>query len=179
MKKIIMIFAVSMFFITSCGSDSNKGKTSEPRKETKEEIHSIIESTEKEVYGVAPENINQSKAKLLAMYYVKYAAFKDSLAPEYLYKAAGIYMNTGEPRKSIDALNEIIKDYPSFDKIENCYFLRAYVYDDKMKDFKNAQKYYTEYIDKYPKGDFSNDAKLLRENLGKSTEQMFEEIEKK
>jgi tetratricopeptide (TPR) repeat protein len=175
-----MIFAVSMFLLSSCGggSGTEKKATNETQKKTKEEIKKLIETNEKAVFDVPPEDINESKAKFLAGFYIEYAAFKDSLAPEYLYKAAGIFMNSGEPKKAIKALNEVINDYPDYDKVENCYFLRAYVYDDKLKDYNNARKYYDTYLEKYPNGDFAPDAKMLRDNLGKSTEEVFEEIEK-
>ena len=180
MKKLLIILSVAAFFFTSCGSDNTKeAKKPSPEKMTKEELQSVIESTEKQVFDVPPEKINPSKAKFLAGYYVKYAEYGDSLAPEYLYKAAGIFMNTKEPMKALKALDEIINKYPSFNKAENCYFLKAFVYDDKMKDTADARKYYNEYLNKYPDGDFSDDARLLIKNLGKSTDEIFNEIEKK
>ncbi len=180
MKKLVLIFAAAAIVFSACNSNNNKSSSvQESNKETKQELLQMIKNTEKEVFDVPPEKINQSKAKFLAGYYVQYAAFGDSLAPEFLYKAAGIYMNTGAPAKSIDALNEIINKHPDFNKIENCYFLRGFVYDDKLKDTVNAGKYYREYLQKYPKGDFAPDARLLLENMGKSTEEIFEEIKKK
>jgi len=180
MKKIlIVIIAFTAFFVTSCENEGTSKKKAESVNLTKEELQSIIKNTEKEVFDVPPEKINQSKVKFLASYYVKYAAYGDSLAPEYLYKAAGIYMNTHEPVKAIKALDEIINKYPSYNKTENCYFLRGFVYDDKLKDTANARKYYKEYLIKYPNGDFSKDTKLLLENMGKSNEEIFKELEDK
>lgn len=178
MKKISLLLIVSLFIFSAC-NNKTKEKKDESKTSSKKEILNKIKKTEKEVFDVPPEKINPSKANILAEYYIEYAAFGDSLAPEYLYKATGILMNTGNPRKAVKAINEILEKYPEFDKTENCYFLRAFVYDDKIKDTSRAGQYYREYLKRYPDGDFAPDAKLLLKNMGKSTEEIFKELEKK
>ncbi len=176
MKKLLTAFVFLAFFTVSCNNTDTKKDTT---KLDKQALGQLIKNFEKEVFNVPPDKLSKEKTVKLADYYVEYAKYKDSLAPEYLYKASGIYMNTGNPEKAAELLNRLIKEYPDFDKTENCYFLRAFVYDDKLKDYDKAKEYYEIYLKKYPKGEFADDAKILKENLGKSTEEIFKELQKK
>jgi tetratricopeptide (TPR) repeat protein len=177
MKKLSFLLLLIALFNLSCSNNSSQGDAKEVSM-SKEAFLKKIKDQEKKVFSQSPEKLNDLKLKELADQYVEYALYGDSLAPEFLYKAAGIYMNTGKPKKAISSLNKIINHYPDFNKLENCYFLKAFVYDDKLKDYSNAGKFYKEYLNKYPKGVFADDAKLLIKNLGKSTEEIFKEIKK-
>jgi tetratricopeptide (TPR) repeat protein len=181
MKKILG-FVIAVLILTSCGnSDGTKKKLNNFNNNeiSKTEVLNVIKGLEGEVYGVSPDKVNKSKALLLAKYYVNYSSYGDSLAPQYLYKASGIYMNSDNPKKALSALNEIIRKYPDFDKLENCYFLRGFIFDDQLKKYDSAKNAYNEYLKKYPNGDFADDSKVLIENLGKSEEEVFEKLEEK
>lgn len=46
-----------------------------------------------------------------------------------------------------------------------------------MADYKNAEKYYKLFLEKYPNNDFTDDAEISLKNLGKTPEQLIEEFE--
>jgi TolA-binding protein len=52
-------------------------------------------------------------------------------------------------------------------------------YDNDLKDFAKAGKYYNEFLTKYPNNDFTESAKFLLENLGKSEEELKKILDEK
>ena len=58
-------------------------------------------------------------------------------------------------------------------------FMKAFLFDESLKDVENARKYYQEFIDKYPNHEFAKQAKLLMENLGKSQEEVLKSLQGK
>ena len=58
-------------------------------------------------------------------------------------------------------------------------FLKAFTFDNDLKDYENARKYYEEFLAKYPNNEFAESAKFLLDNLGKSDEELRQIIEQK
>jgi TolA-binding protein len=102
---------------------------------------------------------------------------KDSLAPVYLFKAAGIAMNTGDGGKAIGLFDKLLKDYPSSPKAALGLFFKGYVQENLLKNLDQAKETYLLFIEKYPDNDFADDAQASIDNLGKTPEQMIREFE--
>ncbi len=143
----------------------------------------IKEITEKENALFSNNSPVPDKTKVTEMVelYKKFAAKlpKDSLAPVYLYKAANLLMNSDKNDDAISLLDNIIKDYENFDKIEEAYFLKAFIYDNNIKNINKARTAYSDFLKKYPKSDLADDAQISIDNLGKTPEQIIKEIELK
>ena len=88
-------------------------------------------------------------------------------------------MNIDKAKHSIELFDRIINDYPKFAKVADCMFLKAFVYDDKLKDYKKAKEAYEAFLKKYPTHEFAESAKACIENLGKSPDQLIREFEAK
>lgn len=176
MKKIVLLSSVLVLFLMACNSNVKQKKVLN-KELTKSELIKKINAGEQRLFADSTA-INKKNALALASDYQLFAARfpNDSAVPEYLYRAADILMNMGRPHQTLFIFNEIIKKYPDFDKISTCYFLRAFVYDDELKDYHAAEKYYKDFIDKYPHSDFVDDAQTLLNNLGKSPEEMIKEF---
>jgi len=177
MKKLILLTSLLAMFLWGCQSTDTK---KEPVKKelTKSELLTKIQSSEQKLFGDSVAALDKKSAMVLVTDYQSFAARfpKDSLAPEYLFKASDILMNLSRPQQTIFTFNEIIRKYPDFEKMPTCYFLRAFVYDDQLKDYKAAEKYYKEFLDKYPDSDFADDAQMLLRNLGKTPEELINEF---
>ena len=104
---------------------------------------------------------------------------KDTLTPRYLQKAGEISMNTGKPMRSIEFFNRVLNDYPNYRKAPECLFMKAFVYETSLNDLKKAQETYLEFLRKYPKHDFADDAQAMLDNLGKTPEVLVKEFEEK
>jgi len=138
---------------------------------------------EKEKNLVVAGNPVPDKTKTLEIIemYKKYADTypKDSLAPIYLYKAADLSMNFGQNEDAIKLLDRVIKDYQDFKKLPETYFLKAFIYDNNIKNIVKARAAYQDFLQKYPKSDLANDATLSLQNLGKTPEEIVKGFEVK
>ena len=59
------------------------------------------------------------------------------------------------------------------------HFLKAFIYDNNLKDIKKARTAYSDFIQKYPKHELTDDAMISMDNLGKTPEQIVKEFELK
>ncbi|MBK9272249.1 MAG: tetratricopeptide repeat protein [Saprospiraceae bacterium] len=103
----------------------------------------------------------------------------DAETPEYLFKAAETSNTLRTYEKSFSLYDWIIDQYPKHDRAPVSLFMKGFLFDGTLKDSANAAKYYNEFIQKYPDNQFAKDAKLLMQNLGKSDEEVLQELMKK
>ena len=54
-----------------------------------------------------------------------------------------------------------------------------FIKNNQIFDIESAEKYYTELIEKYPNSKYANDVKITLNNLGKTAEELFEELKLK
>lgn len=149
-------------------------------KPSKEKTVEKIKQLEKELLS-SPAKIDSTKAQLLIDLYINYAdQFKtDSISPFYLFKAADISMNIAKHQQSIGLLDRIRADYPSFSKLPDCLFLKAFIYENMCNELKKAEETYKEFLVKYPNDELASSAKAAIENLGIPPEDLIRSFEKK
>ena len=177
MRRVILFPILLAVFLVSCQSTDTR---KEPAKKelTKSELLTKIHANEQKLYGDSAAVLDKKSAIITVRDYQSFATRfpKDSLAAEYLFKASDLLMNMGRPQQTVFTFNEIIQKHPDFNKMPTCYFLRAFVYDDQLKDYKAAEKYYKEFLEKYPDSDFADDTQMLLKNLGKTPEELIKEF---
>ncbi len=159
----ILLFAI---IISSCNQNSSK-------------MVKQITEMEKELYASKTPIPDEDKVKEVLDLYIKFADTypNDTLAAEYLYKAATLSMNTNQNEKAIAILDRIIKDYSDFKKLPETYFLKAFIYDNNIKNINKAREAYTVFLQKFPKSDLVDDAAISLDNLGKTPEQIIKEFQ--
>ncbi len=102
----------------------------------------------------------------------------DSLSPEYLYKAAGLASGFNRGAQAIDLYESIIQAYPHYKRIPECYFMKAFTYENSLGNIGKANDLYNTFLDKYPDHELADDARAAINFLGKSPEEMVREFEK-
>ncbi|NQU31600.1 MAG: tetratricopeptide repeat protein [Bacteroidetes bacterium] len=174
MYKIVIVFIFSAFLLVSCNNTNNEVNSN------KEVSIEYINTLEAELFNANMTTPDFEKAKQLADMYVAYADQNpnDSIAPDFLFKAADINMNVSSPQTTIALFNNIISLYPEYKNIPTIMFLKGFVYEDQLNDYENARKYYVDFLEKYPNSDFADDALVSLNNLGKSPEELIKEFEK-
>jgi len=111
--------------------------------------------------------------------YISYAdSHKDSPeAPDYLYSAADLSLNTGKSKEALDLYNSIIYKYPDYPKAPECLFLVGYIYENYFQEYGKAKEIYESFLKKYPTHDFADDAAISIKNMGKSPEELIKSFE--
>jgi outer membrane protein assembly factor BamD (BamD/ComL family) len=170
MKKIfsLLILISGTLMLVSCS-------TSSPKDVAKAEI----EEMENSLFSDATRMIDREKAIQLIDLYKAYAEEfpGDPEAPMMLFKAGDMSMNLNKPRQAIQIFDQIMNDYPGFEKAPQCLFLKAFIYENDLKDLVAARKYYEEFLFRYPEDEFADDAVICIRNLGKSPEELIREFE--
>ncbi|HOZ88509.1 MAG TPA: tetratricopeptide repeat protein [Bacteroidia bacterium] len=110
-----------------------------------------------------------------------YHCSSDSLAPIYLIKTAQVAQAINNTPQAKIVLEQCIKDYPNFNNRVAAIFLLAQLYDEAayLNDEEQARVLYQKIIDEYPKSDWASSAKGAIRFIGKSDEQIMEELKKK
>ena len=134
-----------------------------------------IENTEMEVFS---ENgmIDRNRVDELIETYVGFADEfpEDTLAPDYLFKAGDISMNTNRSRQAIRFYDRIITEFPDYKKTPEAMFLKAYVYENNLGRLDKAKEIYETFLALYPNNEFADDAEVSLRFLGKSPEELIE-----
>ncbi|NVO18236.1 MAG: tetratricopeptide repeat protein [Bacteroidetes bacterium] len=104
---------------------------------------------------------------------------KDSLAPLYLFKAAGLCMSFNKSIQALDIYRAIRADYPTWRKAPDCLFLEGFIFENNIKDLAKAKQVYTEFIAQYPNSELRDDAENAIKYLGKPLDEVIREFEAK
>lgn len=149
---------------------------------SKESARQRIEKAEQALYGNNDQmDFKEDKVDEAIQAYTAYSQqyTKDSMAPEYLFKAADLYRLKGKPEKALDIYETIHSKYSDYRKAPHSLFLQGFVYENETGQIKKAEKKYSTFIEKYPEHDLADDARFSLKNLGKTPEQIIDDFQKK
>lgn len=123
------------------------------------------------------ENSGVIDKKMAANMILAYTQFvnefpKDQQSPIYLFKAADVSINVFHSQQTINLFNRMLSEYPHDTKAPQALFLKAFTFDNYLQEYDSAKIYYQEFLIKYPKHSFANDAEMSIKNLGKSPEEI-------
>jgi len=167
-KKLSLFITVILISVSACGPSKVKTEKN-------------IAALEKQLYSGQSMNFNKPRADSLLLMYEQFVKRypKDSLAPKYLFQAAGLAMTLGNGKKSLALYEQFMKDYPDKPKAAVCMFFKAYIYENIMANYDKAKETYLLFIEKYPDNEFVKDARAALMNIGKTPEQLVREFEEK
>jgi outer membrane protein assembly factor BamD (BamD/ComL family) len=100
-------------------------------------------------------------------------------SPILMLKAAEAAIAADNAVKAITIFDRLLADWPNSPKASQAAFMRAFTLENNLNDLPNAKIAYQDFIKKYPKDDFADDAQMALKNLGKSPEELVKEFEKK
>jgi outer membrane protein assembly factor BamD (BamD/ComL family) len=166
MKRIssLIVLVFTVLLLISCGSshDQMLSKISEMDKSMRD-AHPVDTAKVTELIGA-------------------YQAFahkfpKDSLAPEFLYKAAGLSLSFNRSMQALDIYRSIRVDYSNWKKAPECLFMQGFIFENYIKDLVKANEIYNEFIAKYPKHELTDDAENAIKYLGKPLDDVIRDFE--
>ncbi|MEI6061260.1 MAG: hypothetical protein WCR72_11160 [Bacteroidota bacterium] len=145
---------------------------------SRDEMLSKIKKMESDL-KTTPKIDSNAVTNLLGAYQNFAAKYpKDSLAPDYLYKAAGMAVGFNKGTQAIDLYESIIQTYPDYKRVPECFFMEAFAYENVLHNIGKASELYNKFLIKYPTHDLADDAEAAIKYLGKTPEEMVREFEK-
>lgn len=153
----------------------------------KSKLPKVVEPAEKmievarAVFADSIQGFNESSARVFvdACEAFAMALPEDPESPEYLFKAAETSNTLRTYEKSFSLYDWIIDNYPRHDRAPISLFMKGFLFDGTLNDSTNAARYYNEFLEKYPSNQFAKDARILLENLGKTDEEVLQDLMKK
>ena len=170
MKKIIFLLVVTPLFYWGCTNSGNENTMT-----GRDSAMTSVQNMEKALYADSSQTIKPGVAMETMIAYARFAHDfpADSLSPEYLFKAAELARAIHKGQEAVLYYDKICTDYPDYEKAPTALFLKAFTYENTLKDTANAKIGYQEFIKKYPDNQFADDAQYSLKYLGKSPEELI------
>ncbi|MEA3448833.1 MAG: hypothetical protein U9Q98_10395 [Bacteroidota bacterium] len=184
-RQYFIFFIFVVFLLYACNQkdkeQSTENETTEQDAETvqsKDDMQKQIKKHEKTLHE--DDELDVSKANDMILLYVSYASqfTKDSMVPEYLFRAAELAMNVDRPYDAVVYLQRIEKNYPGFDKMPWVVYFTGFIYDSMLNEDETAEMYYDRFLDNWPDHDRAEEVKILKSYLHMSDKEIIDRFEK-
>lgn len=144
-----------------------------------ERAQADINQLEQSLFSDSLGLLDKARADALIAQYLEYAERfpEDEMSPAYLYNAADMMMNLSGGAKAMELLTRLQEEYPQYEKVPTALFLQAFIAENHLNDLPRAEALYKAYIERYPEGEFADDARACLLHLGKSPEEMIKAFE--
>jgi outer membrane protein assembly factor BamD (BamD/ComL family) len=169
MMKNIFVAALSSVLFFQCTSHSDK-------------LLQEIAAQEKRLYAdtiITPREDSLAKATISNYEALAKEINADSIAANYLFKAADLCKGTRRFKQAIDDYGVLIQKYPQSPKAPLALFLQAFTYETEMNDLVMAKKLYEEFLQKYPAHQMAKSAEASIAQLGMSPDELIKMFEQK
>ncbi len=154
------------FVLVACQSEKNK-KIAE------------IKAIEKSLFTNSGSTPDIALAEKLTGLYTEYATRfpDDSLAIEYLFKAAEVTNGIGKPEQAFEMFGSLFAMYPASQKAPLALFMQGFIAETRLFDKEKAKTIYTDFLLKYPDHNLSKDVRFSLDNLDKTDEELIRQFE--
>ncbi len=186
--KFMPVIVSLGFLFSSCGVAKEKPLQENAEKDSVQALAKnpsqagwlmIIKAYEDSMHQSLELDPRLGKVAIKAYTDYQQAYWKDTLAADFLFKAAEIADNLNDPKKAIALFQQCHDQYLVFPFRAECLFRIGNIYDYKLNDYTSAKEYYKDVIKFFPKSPMVKNAEAAIQNLGKSDTDLIREFEKK
>lgn len=167
MKRLVL-FVLPLALI-ACGGNDGLSEADAKKAEAQRRIRRMEDSL------FANRAFDQRSAQAMVDVYKAYVAAypQDSLAPEYLFRAAGTMKSMGDPEGALRLYDRIIKDHSAWKRNVDVLYMKALTLDDDLGRLGEAKAVYEQVVRNFPDHPFARDARVMIENLGLTDEELI------
>lgn len=180
MRTIILALSVSMLFCFACSDNKDNEK-----QERAHDINALEKSAFADTVQLKVDRkILQKFIEACKAYADDYP--KDSLTPQFLFRAAR-HLTNSKPSEALTLYNRVYTQYNDFEDRPLCLFFQGYIYDDILNEDAKAAAIYKQFLERFPKHDFADDAQAcitfienpdkLEEMFQKNSEEKEDSVE--
>lgn len=192
MKSTLYFLALILFVSCSTGDTTNKASTNETQKSsskadaasTATDVVSLkgeIDKMEEFFKANGNKPLDKTKASLFVDKSVLFVnLYPDhEMSPAFLFRAAEVSRALKKYEQGVKMLDQVYTQYPQHEKAPAALFLKAYTYEESLKDPASAKKYYNEFLQKFPNHDLKVQVEQLLSVIDKSPEELIKSFQKK
>lgn len=175
MLKKLMLIATAGLLVA--GTISCAGSGQQEEEDPKKAILKEIESIERDIKMSEGKN-QKAQVERLVEQYSAYANIdlNDSLAPEFLFKAANVCIGLEDYERSIRFFDRVVKHFPDYLKRPEAMYMAGFVSDYHMGKKGQAKERYEKLIEKYPNHIFAKEARLAIDALYMTDEELIQKF---
>ena len=98
---------------------------------------------------------------------------------EMIYMSGEVAMAIGMPEQALSYFQSLHKSYPNYERAAYALFLQGYIYENYLGQQGNAEEVYRQFLAAYPEHELYQDVQFSVANLGKTPEELLQEIQAK
>ncbi len=179
MKRYFPLGLVLFMVVWAC---TNGGRPPQEAVPDKASLRSEIDALE--AYFKAQDvakPLDQPKARTLIEKSKRFAqAFPgDPLGGAYLFRSGEVARGIRDYAEAIALFEEVETKYPSHERAPQALFLRAFTYEENMRDVASAKKYYQLFLKKYPNHAIAAHVKDLLKVVETPPEELIKQFKEK
>lgn len=187
LNKLGTVIFLSLFLFSSC-SENESNLNNENQNSGKNQTFNILEQQQliyefeqklKRDNSSVFSEVQALSISNLYSDYIRNFPNDTTFTPQYLFKQAQIQITLKKGKEAILNLDKLITRFPANKYVPNAYFLKAFTYDNVLKESDNASKFYKVFIEKYPQHSLVESAKSSISVAGKSEEDLLKMIHSK
>ena len=187
MKKVIVlsIMLITFFACRTNGdhqkeTDGGELNSASAAKVNKDALQADIESLKKFFATQTGKALDKKKGAEMVEKCQQYAeAFpEDAATPGYLFIGGEVARSIRRFEDAIQMFTKVESEYPNHERAATALFLKAFTYEDDLKNKDLAKKYYHSFLEKYPQDPLVEQVKQLLSVIDKSPEELIQEFEK-
>lgn len=175
----LLLIPTTAAFLAGCGGNGdNAANTPAPTSDSAAQAVVRIRAQEDSLF--AKPVFDRKGAIALYDVYLAFAKRfpQDTMAPEYVFRAASVSRTLGEPQRTLELYDRVIRDYPQWRRLPDAYYLRAFTIDSDLGKKGEARTAYEEVIARFPDHKFAADAKQMIVNLQYTDAELIERFKK-
>lgn len=189
---VLLLVIGSVVFSCSSNAPSEKPAASAPKADTPGRLAKNYFTDCKKLFKEAhymdsvlmtQTEVDKAKASEAIKAFTDFAYYceSDTLSPMFLIKTAQVARAINNIPQAKVVLDKCIETYPSFKNRPAAMFLLAQLYDERtyLNNEYEAERIYKQIIDEYPKSDWAISAKGAIQFIGKTDEEILNELKKK
>lgn len=172
-----------LVLLASCTESDKEGTTARLKSnlEVRNEMVAEIDSLEA-VFRTDTFSLDNTTGGILLQRYQDFARMfvgDKEKTPEYMYKAAAMSRGAGLPLKAIKLYDQILKEYPEYDKCPEVAFLIGFTYDEDLKQPELAKEAYNNVVSLFPDDYWATQARYRLETIDMTDDELIEYFMKK
>ncbi len=186
MRQLLYLFSL-LLVLASCSTGDTTQQAKDGTTETtptrtvdKTTLKGEIDELEAFFKSNGDKPLNKTKAALFVEKSELYASSfpKDEMSPAFLFRAGEVSRAIKQYREGILILDKVYTDYPDHEKAAPALFLKAFTYEENLRDKEQAKQYYNEFLQKFPDHQLASQVQQLLSVIDQSPEDLIKSFQK-
>jgi TolA-binding protein len=177
-KALLLLFAITL--LAACKTESAKTDpgaedTSNPADINPEDLKKDIEAFKAYFASQGSKELDKVMASEMVEKCQQFALAspKDTMSPSYLFTGGEVARSIKRYEDAINMFSKVEANYPDHERAPMALFMKAFTYEENLRNSEQAKKSYEEFLVKYPNHQLTEQVMQLIAVIGLSPEELI------